>query len=82
MYELAAAFGCHRATIAERLKKSGITMRGQSPSSEDIDSTVRLYASGLSFLEVGKQLGFCANTVRDCLRGRRIQARDTHGRNR
>ena len=68
VYELATEFGCHRATVSERLKKAGITMRLQSPTSEVIDSMVRLYASGLSHLEVGKQLGFCANTVRNCLR--------------
>ncbi len=82
LYELAAEFGCNRTTVAARLKKAGIVMRGQSPTSEAIDSMVRLYASGLSHLEVGKQLGFCANTVRNGLRGRRIEARDMHGRDR
>jgi hypothetical protein len=82
VYELATEFGCNRTTVAARLKKAGIAMRGQSPTSEAIDSMVRLYASGLSHLEVGKQIGFCANTVRNCLQGRRIQARDTHGRDR
>lgn len=82
VYELAAEFGCHRTTVAERLKKSGVAMRLQPPSPEAIDSMVHLYLSGLSHLVVGKQLDFCANTVRDCLRGRRIQSRDTHGRDR
>ena len=81
VYELAAEFGCHRATVAARLKKTGIVMRGQSPTSETVDSMVRLYVSGLSLQEVGMQVGFCANTVRYCLRVRRIQVRDTHGRN-
>lgn len=80
VYELAAEFGCHRTTVAARLKKAGIAIRLQSPTSEAIDSMVRLYASDLSHLEVGKQLGFCANTVRNCLQGRRIEARDPHGR--
>jgi DNA invertase Pin-like site-specific DNA recombinase len=82
VYELAAEFGCHRTTVAERLKKAGISMRGQSPTPEVIDSMVRLYASGLSLLEVGKQFGFSANTVRKCLQELRFQARDTHGRGR
>jgi len=68
VYELATEFDCHRTTIAARLKKAGIGMRLQSPTSEATDSMVRLYASGLSLLEVGKQLGFCANTVRNYLR--------------
>ena len=62
VYELAAEFGCHRATVAERLKKMGILMRGHSPSTEDIDSMVRLCATGLSFQDVGQQLGIvCVN---------------------
>jgi hypothetical protein len=32
VYELAAEYGCHRTTVAERLKKAGIAMRGQSPT--------------------------------------------------
>lgn len=79
VYELAAEFACHRATVAERLKKAGVELRGQSPTPEIVDSMMRLYAVGLSIQEVGKQLGFCANTVRNCLRDRRIQVRDTHG---
>jgi len=72
VYELAAEFGCNRTTVASRLKKGGVATRGKSPTSADLDSMVKLYASGLSPLEVGKQLGFCANTVRNSLRGRQI----------
>jgi len=68
VYELATEFGCHRTTVAERLKKVGIAMRGQSPTIEDIDSMANLIASGLSPQAVGEKLGFCANTVRNCLR--------------
>ena len=82
VYEIAAEFGCNRTTVAARLKKAGIAMRGQPPTSEAIDSMARLYASGLSLMEVGRQLGFCANTVRNCLRRRQLQVRDTHGRDR
>ena len=67
MYELANEFGCHRATAAKRLKKAGIAMRLQSPTIEDIDSMANLIASGLSLQAVGEKLGFCANTVRNCL---------------
>jgi lambda repressor-like predicted transcriptional regulator len=67
VYELAAEFGCHRATVAERLKKAGISMRLQSPTPKEIESMANLVKSGLSPESVGKQLGFCANTVRNCL---------------
>jgi lambda repressor-like predicted transcriptional regulator len=82
VYELATEFDCHRTTVAARLKNAGITMRLQSPTPEAIDSMVLLYATGLSCQEVGKQLGFCANTVRNCLQERLIRARDTHERDR
>ena len=77
MYELATEFDCHRTTVAARLKKAGTAMRYQPPTSEAIDSMVRLYESGLSPVEVGTQLGFCANTVRACLRKRQVPAPDT-----
>ena len=80
MYELAAEFGCNRVTVAERLKKSGIGIRHQSPSPEVVDEMVRLYESGLSLVRVGKQIGYGASTVHSLLRSRGVQARDSHGR--
>ena len=82
VYELAKEFRCSRQTVSERLKKAGVTMRHQSPTPEVVDAMVRLYLSELSLVEVGKQLGFCANSVASCLRKRGIQVRDTHGRSR
>ena len=38
MYELAAEFGCHRVTVAERLKKAGVQLRLKSPSPEVVAS--------------------------------------------
>ena len=68
VYELAAEFGCHRTTVAERLKRVGIAMRLQSPGTVDIQSMETLYESGLSYPEIGRQLGYAANTVRNYLR--------------
>ena len=82
VYELAKEFRYSRQTVSERLKKAGVTMRHQSPTPEVVDAMVRLYLSEPSLVEVGKQLGFCANTVASCLRKRGIQVRDTHGRSR
>ncbi len=70
MYELAAEFGCHRTTVAERLKKAGVELRSQRRTPEAIDSIANLIASGRSPQAVGKQLGFCANSVRNGLRER------------
>jgi hypothetical protein len=46
VYELAAEFGCNRATVAERLKRAGISLRLQSPTDEVVDQMVILYESG------------------------------------
>jgi DNA-binding Lrp family transcriptional regulator len=70
VYELAAEFGCHRATVAERLKKAGVVIRLQSPGAVAIELMASLYQSGLSYLEIGRQLGYSANTVRKYLRER------------
>lgn len=38
VYELATEYGCRRTIVAERLKKAGVLMRGQSPKPEAIDA--------------------------------------------
>ena len=54
VYELAAEFGCHRTTVAERLKKAGIEMRLQSPTAKAIDSMALLYESAICMVEIVK----------------------------
>ena len=80
VYELATEFGCHRTTVSTRLKKARVSLRLQSPTSEVIDLMANLYTSGLSSMEIGERLGYCANTVRNGLQRQGIQLRDTHGR--
>ncbi len=82
VYELAVAFSCHRTTVSARLKKMGVSLRLQSPSSNAINSMVHLYKSGLSAPEIGEQLGRCANTVLNALQKAGVTVRDTHGRSR
>lgn len=82
VYELAKEFGIRRATVSERLKKAGVSMRCQPPGSELIDSMVRLYELGLSLAEVGDRVGTSAGTVHRYLRLRNIGMRDCHGRKR
>ena len=80
IYQLAEEFGVARTTVAARLKKAGVTMRGQSPSAEQTVEMVRLYESGLSLLKVGQRVGFDAKTVRTRLLERGLAMRDSHGR--
>ena len=80
VYQLAQEFDISRHTVSERLKKAGITMRGQSPGSELIDLMVKLYESGLSLADVRNRVGTSPGTVRHYLLTRGVQMRDSHGR--
>jgi predicted transcriptional regulator len=80
VYALGAEFGCNRATVAERLKRAGVTMQPQSPSTEIVDYMERLYELGLSLKDVGACVGFSASTVQNLFRTREVQTRDTYGR--
>ena len=73
VYELATEFGCHRATIAERLKLAGVTMRHQVASAEQVDEFVQLYESGLSMVKVAAKVGVSASTVLNYLHRREVQ---------
>lgn len=76
-YELAKEFGIRRATVSERLKKAGVSMRFQPPGNELIDSMVGLYVSGLSLAEVGARTGTSPGTVRRHLLIAGVQMRDS-----
>ncbi len=82
VYRLAEEFGICRSSVSGRIKKLGFPMRGQSPTSEIIDSMVRLYLSGLSLVDVAQKLGTSPGTVQNYLKSRHIQMRDSHGRQR
>lgn len=82
VYELAEEFGIRRATVSERLKKGGVSMRCQPPGSELINSMAGLYESGLSLAEVGARIGTSPGTVRRYLLINGIQMRDSHVRKR
>ena len=82
VYELAAEFGCHRTTVAERLKKAGVAIRLRSPAPGVVDEMARLYGSGLSMVSVGAQVGYCASTVYNQLRAIGVETENTHGRKR
>ena len=80
VYELAEEFGIRRATVSERLKKAGVSMRCQSPESELINSMTGLYESGLSLVEARARTGTSPGTVRCYLLIAGVQMRDSHGR--
>jgi DNA-directed RNA polymerase specialized sigma24 family protein len=82
VFVLAKEFGIRRATVSERLKKAGVSMRCPSPGNELINSMAGLYESGLSLAEVGARTGTSPGTVRRYLFIAGVQMRDSHGRQR
>ncbi|MCU1363642.1 MAG: hypothetical protein JWM55_1470 [Acidimicrobiaceae bacterium] len=72
VYELAAEFGCHRTTVAERLKKVGVTIRLQPPSEVMINEIVQLYQSGMSSAKVGECLKISPQTVLKYVKDREL----------
>lgn len=79
VYELAAEYDCHRATISAVLKRQGVALRRTSPTAEQIDEMVHLYETGYSLAKVGERLGFNATTVLSQLKARGVATRDAHG---
>lgn len=78
--EIAREFGCHKQTVAQRLRARGVALGYRTASPSDVERFVQLYASGLSLAKVAAQTGFSEKTVMNRLRAEGIQLRDTHGR--
>jgi DNA invertase Pin-like site-specific DNA recombinase len=80
MNELARKYNCHRTTISQKLRMSGVTIRRLPPNDEQIDRMVTLYQSGLSLETVGNKIGVSASTVSRHIAKRGMVTRDEHGR--
>ena len=62
--ELAKAYGIHRWTVLEHLKRERVPRRHSKLDQVDIDKAVRLYALGWSGEAVGLELRVGASTIR------------------
>lgn len=82
MVKLAPEFGCNRRTISGHVRAAGLSARGKTFASAQVDEMVKLYANGFSLLAVGERVGASGATVRKHLQDRRVTLRDTHGRTR
>lgn len=80
VYEIGTQLHCDRRTVAQVLKRNGVTIRYQPPNDELVDEFVRLYATGLSLAAVGGRVGYDPKTVLNYLRQRRVATRDSRGR--
>jgi lambda repressor-like predicted transcriptional regulator len=82
VYELAARFAIHRATVSAHLHREGITMRRQGLDNDSVNHAVILYEQGWSVARIGARLGVDATTAWSALRARGIPMRDAQGRDR
>lgn len=80
VYELAARFSIHRATVSAHLHRQGITLRRQGLNAEGIAHAVRLYQDGWSVARIGHRLGVDATTAWTAIKNQGTRMRDTHGR--
>lgn len=80
--ELVTRYGLGKGSVLRLLREQGVTIRYQSPTTEQVDQAVQLYATGLSLAAVGDHLGFSAHTIRRALLAAGVRTRDSHGRER
>ena len=78
-YELAQEFGCHRYTISNALKRSGIVVdkhvEGRKYQTEEV---IRLYTEEKkSVKQIAEMFGVCDGTIYKCLKRNSIQTNRT-----
>jgi DNA-binding CsgD family transcriptional regulator len=82
VFELAERFRINRGTVSKLLEREGVPRRGHPLSAARVEQGLQLYASGLSLVSVGMQLGCHGSTVNLALRKAGVRTRDCHGRER
>lgn len=75
--QLAAAYGCHRNTISNTLKKAGIDVTIKKIGIVfEPEEAIELYTKGWKSKDIGKKLGVSELTIRKCLRERGVKIRN------
>jgi DNA-binding CsgD family transcriptional regulator len=82
VYQLAEQFRINRGTVSKLLEREGVPRRGRPLSPTQVEQASQLYATGMSLVSVGKQLGCDGSTIHLALRKAGVQMRDAHGRDR
>jgi hypothetical protein len=77
---IAVDLGVSRQRLAERLRKRGVRLRGEKPSSERVLEMCCHYEQGESLVRVGERLGFNPSAVRVHLLRAGVALRDPQGR--
>lgn len=78
--QLAIQFGIHRETVGKLLREAGVnTSRHRIPEAKARE-ICRLYATGLSCISVGRQLGMHPSSIYSLLKRRGVKLRDARWR--
>lgn len=74
---ISAKYGVHRGTIPKLIRRAGVPMRVPGLNTENQTRTRDLYENGMTLEEVGREVGVCADTVRQAVldAGGRIRLR-------
>jgi DNA-directed RNA polymerase specialized sigma24 family protein len=67
VYELAAQFGIHRATVGQRLRAQGVDTTPLALLPEDVRVAIKLYRAGQSTASIAERFHVSADTVRSQL---------------
>lgn len=65
--QLAARFKVHRSTVSEIARRAGLEPRSPTLQQPVREEAARLYADGLTLVEVGVRLGISHNAVRSAV---------------
>ena len=80
MRVLAQRWGISRKTVAEHLRRAGVTPRRQGLSPDQVQASMALYAAGWSLAQIGDRFGCDPGVVLRALARAGIPRRDSHGR--
>jgi DNA-binding CsgD family transcriptional regulator len=75
MRTLALNYGVHRGTVADHLRRSGVTIRPKGLNGAQVDEAVRLYISGWSLVKIAERMGCDGETVRTELKRHGVSMR-------
>jgi hypothetical protein len=79
---LAERWGISRKTVAEHLRRAGVTPRRRGLSPEQVQAAIELYGAGWSLARIGERFGCDHSVVLRALEQAGVPRRDSHGRSR
>ena len=80
MRVVAERWGISRKTVAEHLRREGVTPRRRGLSPDQVQTAIRLYAAGWSLARIGERFGCDHGVVLRALQRVGVPLRDSHGR--